>query len=336
MSIANRFPSISIVIPVYQVEDYIVACLESVANQGYPGRVEVIIVDDCGTDSSMELVTVFLNQYRGPFLFKVYSHLTNRGLSAARNTGLEHAIGDYILFVDSDDELLPEALNHLAAPLRQEAFDVIIGRPMKRGSGQTYTRPISPYSVLRGSDCLSEYVKGHLPVVAWNKLYRRQMLMDHSLSFCDGVLFEDELWSFQVAHLADSFFLIKEVTYLYRLRSGSIMTSQDVEGKVSSLRTILSEMQVYAKHNQLFNDCDVLLWIESFRHRILVELCPNKSRFTQEYLKLRKSNLLKWIDYCIIIGLHPIKQIRMFHYALPPRCGALYLYHWIRRTRRQK
>ena len=93
---------VSIIIPIYNVESYIANCLHSVFNQTYKD-LEIILVDDCGTDKSMNIAMESINKYKSSFYIKVIHHKENKGLSAARNSGIKEATGDYIYFLDSDD-----------------------------------------------------------------------------------------------------------------------------------------------------------------------------------------------------------------------------------------
>ena len=90
--------NVSIIIPVYNVEQYIESCLYSVINQTYKGTLECIIVNDCTPDQSMEVVNRLLSVYQGNILFKIINHQENKGLSAARNSGVKIAKGDYLYF----------------------------------------------------------------------------------------------------------------------------------------------------------------------------------------------------------------------------------------------
>lgn len=101
--IMSILPSISIIIPVYNVEKYIAECLQSVMWQTYQGAIECILVDDCGTDKSIAVAEQLIAAYKGPIEFRILHHEQNRGLSAARNTGTDTANGDYIYYLDSDD-----------------------------------------------------------------------------------------------------------------------------------------------------------------------------------------------------------------------------------------
>ena len=103
---------VSIIVPVYNVEDYIERCMLSIIDQTYP-NIECIIVDDCTPDNSITIIQSLLQQYNGTISFKILKHTTNKGLSESRNTGTEKATGDYIYYLDSDDELTPNCIEHL-------------------------------------------------------------------------------------------------------------------------------------------------------------------------------------------------------------------------------
>ena len=114
---------VSIIIPIYKVEQFIEDCLRSVYNQSYK-NLEIILVDDCTPDDSMLIARNFVSKKELPkgMEIKFLSHKKNRGLSAARNTGIDAATGDYIYFLDSDDELSPDCISLLAEPLKKKAI----------------------------------------------------------------------------------------------------------------------------------------------------------------------------------------------------------------------
>ena len=91
-------PSVSIIVPIYNVEPYVEACVRSVMSQTYRGSIECIMVDDCGSDGSVQIVEKIIEGYDGSIQFMMLHHNHNRGLSAARNTGLNAASGDYLFF----------------------------------------------------------------------------------------------------------------------------------------------------------------------------------------------------------------------------------------------
>lgn len=96
---------VSIIIPIYNVEPYILECLQSVDKQTIGDDIECILVDDCGTDNSVLVAEDFIKSYNGRVHFTLIHHQKNGGLSAARNTGIHAAHGEYLYFLDSDDTI---------------------------------------------------------------------------------------------------------------------------------------------------------------------------------------------------------------------------------------
>lgn len=171
---------VSIVIPIYNVSVYIENCLESVRRQIYQD-LEVILVDDCGTDNSMEIVQEYL-EYHNFVEVKIIHHTHNRGLSAARNTGLEAATGDYVYFLDSDDALMEDCIFILVAPVEAQSYDFVIGNYEVKGSNKEYPALTLPSGALRSNkEILHSYAEGRWYMMAWNKLCNRKFLLDNKL-----------------------------------------------------------------------------------------------------------------------------------------------------------
>ena len=104
----------TIIIPVYQVEQYIQKCLLSVVSQSYTKGIECILVNDCTKDESINIAQKLIDEYRGNIKFRIINREENGGLSAARNTGILEAKGDYLYFLDSDDYITPDCIKVLA------------------------------------------------------------------------------------------------------------------------------------------------------------------------------------------------------------------------------
>ena len=224
--------SISVIIPVYNVRDYITECLVSVAEQTYTNNVECLIVDDCGKDDSILLAQAFVDGYEGDIDFRILRHERNRGLSAARNTGIVNARGTYVLFVDSDDTIMPDCLFHLVNVAHRYPTAEIIAAGAKtnwKGFEKQFTmeKPFPDFAdnpqwiartiLMRGG-------KDGIPVTAWNRLVKKDFLLEHKLLFREGILHEDELWNFMLAQKVRHIAFCKHDTYFYRTRPQSIMT----------------------------------------------------------------------------------------------------------------
>jgi glycosyltransferase involved in cell wall biosynthesis len=112
--------AVSIIVPIYNIQDYVVDCINSIIAQTFIGKIEVLLIDDCCKDNSISLIQNLLSKYTGNITFKIIKHETNKGLSAARNTGIEHATGTYIYFLDGDDYIYPHCIEKLVNSIEQE------------------------------------------------------------------------------------------------------------------------------------------------------------------------------------------------------------------------
>lgn len=246
---------VTIVIPVYQVEDYIESCLTSVVNQTYSGEIECVVVDDCGADSSWQIVENFISEYKGKIDFKLLRHTGNKGLSAARNTGMDHASGEYIYFLDSDDEITHDCIEKLANPLENYRYDFVTADFTIVGG-----RPVATYLKARGeykSGIKEAYYRKEWNVTAWNKLCNIDFLRRHNLRFKEGIIHEDILWSFYLANFAKSMYALEDKTYIYNSRSSSIMGSMNLKDSKDSKLVIYSDINSFIAKRSLDNKDDI-------------------------------------------------------------------------------
>ena len=217
-------PKVSIIIPVYNVEPYIEDCLQSVMRQTYRGEMECILVDDCGTDNSMEIVQQLVAAYKGPVVFKIVHHDHNRGLSAARNTGIDVSSGEYVFFLDSDDWISDDCIERLTQPLDLEQYDFVVGHYERDGKDSFVTCPEGEYYKNR----LKTRDNSGLPVSACNKLFRKSFLLDRQLLFEVGKVFEDSIFTFDLACVERKYYIIDSITYYYRRRENSIIMRKNL------------------------------------------------------------------------------------------------------------
>ena len=279
--------SVSLVIPVYNVAPYVEDCIRSVMRQTYDGKVECIVVDDCGTDGSIQTVKKLISEYNGPIAFQILHHTHNRGLSAARNTGIDAAKGDYLFFLDSDDELTDDCLEQLAKPLETEWYDIIVGAIKSRTNVRLFSGlelKLADRAVLRDTEILNTY-RTEWNMMVTNKLYRSQFVKHAQLKFHEGLIHEDELWSFQVASLASSLCSVQHVTYLYRIRQGSLATSSIGHEKANNYSIIIRECAQFAKDRGARNEHVCLILNDLFS---LVLRCESSSfsQYKKRYLEL--------------------------------------------------
>lgn len=234
---------ISVIVPIYNVENYILECLQSVAAQNKTKDVECILVDDCGTDNSVKVAKQFISAYKGDISFALLHHPENRGLSAARNTGIKNARGKYLFFLDSDDMIKPICLNTLFELSEKYHADMV------QGSYESDLASMKHFENCRLPEFSDDksFVKRTLlnydvnPVMAQNRLVRRQLVVDNNLWFKEGIIHEDLYWSFFLAKVVERICFCKQKTYFYRSTPGSITNKVNIEKETLAFHTIIED-----------------------------------------------------------------------------------------------
>lgn len=205
---------LSIVIPVFNMEEYLPRCLRSCMAQG-PGT-QIVVVNDGSTDASLQIAEEMLREWPESSIISQ----ENQGLSAARNAGLEAASGDYVWFVDSDDHIAREA----AALIREAAAGMPDVIPVRmRNDGEDRDRNVIPQSAASGRDILldDKFLSG-----APFYVYRRRFLLDEGLRFYPGIYHEDNEFTPRMLYRARSAKVIPQALYFVFRSPGSITRSR--------------------------------------------------------------------------------------------------------------
>lgn len=221
---------ISIIIPVYNSADYILDCLLSVTGQTYSGKLECILVDDCGSDNSIEIAHKFIDKYQGAIDFSIVHHKKNRGAAAARNTGLNIASGDYIYFLDSDDWIISTCIDDLVSMLVKYPNVDLVHAGIKTTDGSIPWFDFERNPLIEYIDDFYEIKVNQLgsekiPASPVNKLLPISFLKQHSIFFHEGIVMEDVLWCNLLAKHVRSIACINKNTYFYRVHENSVVTS---------------------------------------------------------------------------------------------------------------
>lgn len=314
---------VTIVIPVYQVEDYIESCLTSVVNQTYSGEIECVVVDDCGADSSWQIVENFISEYKGKIDFKLLRHTGNKGLSAARNTGIDHASGEYIYFLDSDDEITPECIERLVKPLENYKYDFVTADFTIVGG-----RPVTTYLKARGeyiSGIKEAYYRKEWNVTAWNKLCNIDFLRRHNLRFKEGIIHEDILWSFYLANFAKSMYALEDKTYIYNTREASIMGAMEITRSKDSKILIYSDINSFLAKRGLDNKDDIA-YIWRIKYEMFNEIRGWDFKIAKPYLlALKKATMISPVKV-YRMGLISLKGLIKDSYMMLPDSMACVIY----------
>ncbi|MBP3656318.1 MAG: glycosyltransferase [Clostridia bacterium] len=216
---------LSVIIPFYHVEAYIGACLDAAARLPQ-GECELLLVDDCGIDASAQIAAQYAARY--PHI-RIIRREANGGLSAARNTGLAAAQGEYVYFLDSDDVPYPDALLSLAREAAAKRLDVAKARFVyfDDADGREWDGPAIPAAEAASGGALfaAQCAEGVYEPMVWQCVYRRAFLEAHGLVMAEGLLFEDELFQAPVLLRAERAAAYEMKILRYRQRAGSIMGS---------------------------------------------------------------------------------------------------------------
>lgn len=306
---------ISIIIPIYKVEPYIEKCIESVIHQTYRD-LEIILVDDCSPDRSMEIAKEAIEEssFSKDLLFKFMKHDKNRGLSAARNTGIDAATGEYLFFLDSDDSISNDCIEKLQS-YTQFKYDIIQGGHYKTDRSLP-PNPRANIPMKTNEEVLNNFIKGNIIQNAWNKLCNRLFIINNKLYFKDGLINEDDLWTFQCLCFSRSYFACSDITYIYNVRPNSIMTSINGENLIQNLIKIYGMKINFCVANNIYGDLTNQI-IRGFSYWIF-KWNKQKKSFTNFYIykKLRENDKRtfsqKWKSYSCISN-----RIRYFYEFLP-------------------
>ena len=228
-SIKNR-PKVSIIIPVYNTEHYLSSCLESVLSQSIED-IELLCIEDCSTDNSPAVLTIYSGKNER---IKTFFNKNNKGSSAARNTALTAATGEYVAFIDSDDCLSNDCLKEMYCSAKTNDLDVLYfdflrideeGKILDHEKKQKKDDS-SAFSVMPGKELLAQRLaEENWSCLVQCQLWKLEFLHKWDLKFSEGFIHEDEAFSFKAAMLAERAMYLPMPWYHYRQRKNSIMTS---------------------------------------------------------------------------------------------------------------
>lgn len=268
-------PKVSVVIPVYNVEDYLEKCLDSLLNQSLQ-EIEILCVDDGSTDHSNEILYIYANRdSRIRVLEK-----PNGGLSDARNFGMAQAKADYIQFIDSDDFLEPQALEKAWTKMEETKADLLMFDAyqyfMKTKTKEVIVnayREDETYTLAQHPEMMTKILN-----CAWNKMYRLSLFQDHQIQYPVGYLYEDLGTTYKLLLLAKKIAFVNEPLYDYLAdRPGNI--TQSFNKKAYHIMDMALENMEFYKSQGVFEK-----YYEELKFLTCVNIIENlkKTRYVQD------------------------------------------------------
>lgn len=243
---------ISIIVPVFNVENYIRESLESIVRQKIGlDNLEVIMVDDCSTDKSGEIIDEYSNKYHN--FNSIHLPENNGTCGKARNVGIKYSTGDYIMFLDSDDYYTDDACEVLYNKIQETQVDIVFSKYI-RLTDKTENMPVYPF--FNGYEEIKlDSIEDNLQILKlapsiWTKIYRRDFIIENNLEFSEDILAEDLVFVVKSFLKAKGIiFLNNHFSYYYRIRN---------EDEESSLSNNLTTENIFKMINGYYETYDAL------------------------------------------------------------------------------
>lgn len=245
MEVAEIKRMISIIIPVYNTEQYLKKCMDSILAQTYK-EYEVIAVNDGSTDHSYDILCRYENQYPG--VFKVFTQ-ENKGQSAARNLAMQYVAGEYVTFLDSDDYLAQDYLEVLIGVAERNKSDMVCSGEFRLKEDGEIVSKIR-YKVNRKGECALRRLNFS------GKIYRKKFLDEHHIRFAEGKVYEDNPFNMMTFALAKNLKIVDYMGYYQIVHLGSTTTKKILE-KSLPFDEIEKMIRYVSDNRQEVNDYDL-------------------------------------------------------------------------------
>ena len=247
-----KVPLVTISIPIYNCENHLINCLQSVVNQIYK-NIEIQLVDDLGNDNSMQMAEGFIKEHPD-FNFKILKNEKNAGLSVVRNVGIDNAQGKYIFFLDSDDEITPDCISKMVEIAEREHVQMVCGnvktvRLESKEEIKAFRLQNTKEKTTGNTEIFESFIQGKFPVPSWNKLILLDFLKKNQLYFTPGLFAQDSLQSFETALVLESVCFLQDYTYIYYLHQDSVIHNRKKK-HFDNWITIATEFEKHYQNEQ--------------------------------------------------------------------------------------
>ena len=246
---------VSVIIPIYNVEEFLRECLDSVLNQTLTG-IQVIMMDDGSPDGSSKIAKQYAEKYDH---FK-YVRQKNGGLGNARNNGVKYAEGEYIVFLDSDDFVFPDAYEKMYYAAKQHNCDMAVCNVIRcdsKGYKTSRLHEIAFNSIVSVTH-ITETHSLMWDTTAWNKMIKREFWYANNFNFPEGMLYEDIPITIPMHFFAKNVAIVKDICYVWRIRDGA---SKSITQLASSVRNLNDRLKALSMVDKFFdknvNDDDI-------------------------------------------------------------------------------
>ena len=276
----NKPIKVSVIIPVYNVGNYLDRCLNSVLEQTEK-NIEILCIDDCSTDDSLSKLESFGRKDKRLHIFK---NEINQGQAYSRNIGLDNAQGEFILFVDADDYIEDKMIEEMYAAATKRKLDLLLcDTKTIREDEEIQAAPLRRFREVIYEDATGVLLFHHMVQhrdmfgSVWAALYRTRVLNENCIRFKNGILHEDIPFVFKSIILSSKAGCLNNTYYYYVERNGSTMRSDNIEQRLEGLLSAYFEMLIF--WNEHGNNQSIYEYIENYRkfaHYLYSQMDRNK------------------------------------------------------------
>ncbi|MCD8014265.1 MAG: glycosyltransferase [Lachnospiraceae bacterium] len=314
-------PLVSMIVPIYNAEEYIGRCVDSILNQEYQ-NLEILLIDDGSSDGTAQLLDAYAKK---DGRIRVI-HQENAGVSASRNHGLDLARGEYIQFADSDDWLTPDSTKLLVRPAMEKDCDLVIG-DFYRVNGKRLSQKgdIDADHVMDRREFASYMIENPADYyygVLWNKLFRRSIIEEHQIRMDVEIDWcEDFLFNLEYIRYAETIFAIQVPVYYYKKRKDSLVSQG-----VSISNTVKMKSSVFDYYNDFYRDVyeedyaevkqkvRMFLISTAMDGLVMPTVVPGTTKLGAERLKLAGQSIEE--TQGILADLYYVRKLLEYHLGL--------------------
>ena len=309
---------LSIIIPVYNIENYLSNCIDSILCQEYKSKYEIILIDDGSTDESGKICDNYAKNYG----FIQVIHKKNEGVSKARNIGLDIAKGQYIMFVDGDDELEKNVLNVMMAIISKNKADIVECDYNELYNTKKISKGANDYKEIEynnNNDIMRNFLNKKISIGIWNKIFSQKVI--DRVRFDENINhYEDKLFIFDVLKNSKNLVHININGYNYRKRTGSASNDKfkysylEIEEVddilVEHIKRYYNDLYIYAEKNRLET---YLILIK------MITVAKKYNEYKEEYNNLRRKvskidrNVIKLLNLKRRMEVFLIKYMKRFY-----------------------
>ena len=278
----NEIKPVSVVVPVYGVEKYIERCAESLFTQTFADKIQYIFVDDCSPDNSVSILRTISEKY-SELDIQIVSHEKNKGLAGARNTGLEHATGEYFITVDSDDWCEPKYIEDLYNAAIENNADVVGCDLIVHDKNGSHIRSCPLFNT--GKECLSGLCEGKLQGWLHIKLIRRNQFYGNNIHWIEGInLCEDLLISAKIFASAENVIYLPEALYNYNRLNENSYTQRLNENRANQIIRAVADLEKFLQEKKMYDE--LVHSVNLLRSSTKIWILQDSEEIKSEYIEL--------------------------------------------------